>query len=95
MAAVGVGKDGLRAVERQLAVGVDHDIVADLAAVIERHVIECAATGSGGRPVSLFGHSFGGNVALALADLRPELVSAVAVYESPMSWPSVSLTRLK
>jgi pimeloyl-ACP methyl ester carboxylesterase len=78
---------------------VDH--LDDLAAVIERDVVECAATGSGttgsagigsagigsgGGPVSLFGHSFGGNVALALADLRPDLVSAVAVYESPMSW---------
>jgi pimeloyl-ACP methyl ester carboxylesterase len=34
----------------------------------------------------VFGHSFGGNVALALADQHPELVTAVAVYESPLSW---------
>lgn len=37
-------------------------------------------------PVVLFGHSFGGNVALGVADRYPELVRAVAVYESPLSW---------
>ena len=40
----------------------------------------------GGRPAVVFGHSYGGNVALALATQRPELVSAVAVYETPLSW---------
>ena len=34
----------------------------------------------------VFGHSFGGNVALGLAARRPELVSAVVVYETPLSW---------
>jgi pimeloyl-ACP methyl ester carboxylesterase len=34
----------------------------------------------------VFGHSFGGNVALALADRHPHLVDAVAVYETPLSW---------
>ncbi len=29
---------------------------------------------------------YGGNVALALADRHPELVRAVGVYESPLSW---------
>jgi pimeloyl-ACP methyl ester carboxylesterase len=33
-----------------------------------------------------FGHSFGGNVVLALAARRPDLVERVAVYESPLSW---------
>lgn len=37
-------------------------------------------------PVVVFGHSYGGNVALALAQRRPELVVGVAVYESPLSW---------
>ena len=37
-------------------------------------------------PVTLFGHSFGGNVALALAGRRPELVSSVVLYETPLSW---------
>jgi pimeloyl-ACP methyl ester carboxylesterase len=39
-----------------------------------------------GRPAVIFGHSYGGNVALALADRRPDLVRAVAVYESPLPW---------
>lgn len=50
--------------------------VADLVGVIE----------SGPSPVTLFGHSFGGNVCLAAAQQRPDLVRAVAVYESPLSW---------
>ncbi len=39
-----------------------------------------------GRPAVLFGHSYGGNVALGVADRRPDLVRAVAVYETPLSW---------
>ena len=40
-----------------------------------------------GRGVRLaFGHSFGGNIVLALAERRPDLVERVAVYESPLSW---------
>jgi pimeloyl-ACP methyl ester carboxylesterase len=38
------------------------------------------------RPAVLFGHSFGGNVALGLAARRPELVRGVVVYETPLSW---------
>ena len=34
----------------------------------------------------VFGHSYGGNVALALAERHPQLVRAVAVYEVPLSW---------
>ena len=37
-------------------------------------------------PAVLVGHSYGGNIALAVADRRPELVAAVAVYETPQSW---------
>lgn len=44
-----------------------------------------AAGGSAGAWL-LVGHSYGGNVALALADRRPDLVAAVVVYESPLSW---------
>ena len=40
----------------------------------------------GGRTAVVFGHSYGGNIALALATRRPDLVSAVAVYETPLSW---------
>ena len=39
-----------------------------------------------GRPAVLVGHSYGGDVALALAARRPELVRAVAIYETPLSW---------
>lgn len=41
-----------------------------------------------GAPVRAVGHSFGGTTVLASAYRRPELFSAVAVYESPMSWES-------
>lgn len=34
----------------------------------------------------VFGHSFGGNVALGLAARRPEALRAVVVYETPLSW---------
>jgi pimeloyl-ACP methyl ester carboxylesterase len=34
----------------------------------------------------VFGHSYGGNVALRLADRHPALVRAVVVYETPLSW---------
>jgi pimeloyl-ACP methyl ester carboxylesterase len=39
-----------------------------------------------GRPALVFGHSYGGNVALALAARHPQLVVAAAVYEPPLSW---------
>lgn len=38
------------------------------------------------RPAVLVGHSYGGNVALAAASRRPDLVAGVAVYETPLSW---------
>ncbi len=38
------------------------------------------------RPAVVFGHSFGGDVALGVAARRPELVRAVVVYETPLSW---------
>lgn len=50
------------------------DQVSDLAALIDA------------RRAVIFGHSYGGNVALALADRRPDVVRAVAVYEVPLSW---------
>ena len=39
-----------------------------------------------GRPAVLVGHSYGGDVALALAAHHPELVRGVAVFETPLSW---------
>ncbi len=39
-----------------------------------------------GRPAVVVGHSFGGILALALAERRPDLVRSVVAYESPMMW---------
>ena len=39
-----------------------------------------------GRPAVVFGHSFGGDIALAAAERHPQLVRAVGTYEAPMSW---------
>lgn len=52
---------------------------------VERHVADLAALLAGRRAV-VVGHSFGGNVALGLADRHPDLVRALLVYEAPMSW---------
>jgi pimeloyl-ACP methyl ester carboxylesterase len=48
--------------------------VADLLALLD------------GRRCVLVGHSYGGNVVLAAADRHPELVAAIALYETPLSW---------
>lgn len=37
-------------------------------------------------PCLVFGHSYGGNVALAAAQRHAALVAGVAVYETPLSW---------
>jgi pimeloyl-ACP methyl ester carboxylesterase len=39
-----------------------------------------------GRAAVLVGHSYGGNVALAMASRYPDLVRGVAIYETPLSW---------
>jgi pimeloyl-ACP methyl ester carboxylesterase len=39
-----------------------------------------------GRPAVVFGHSYGGNIALATAMRHPDLVRGAAVYEPPLSW---------
>ena len=67
---------------RSSAVGPPWDVASnidDLATLVSRETID------DGRVV-VFGHSFGGNVALGLAARHPELVAAVAVYETPLSW---------
>ncbi len=48
---------------------------------LERLLVDSSAT-----PATVFGHSYGGNVALGLAVRRPDLVRAVIVYETPLSW---------
>jgi pimeloyl-ACP methyl ester carboxylesterase len=52
---------------------------------IDSHLADLANLLAGRRSV-VFGHSYGGNVALALAERHPQLVRAVAVYEVPLSW---------
>ncbi len=67
---------------RSLAVGGPFDIarqVDDLMAVLD------ATAGTDGSNV-LFGHSFGGNVALAAAERHPDRVAGVVTYETPLSW---------
>ena len=39
-----------------------------------------------GRPVVVFGHSLGGDVAMAAAAAHPDLVPGLVVYEPPLSW---------
>lgn len=53
--------------------------VADLVAVIE-------AAPDTAPPCVVVGHSYGGNVGLATAERRPDLVAGVVAYESPLSW---------
>ncbi len=38
------------------------------------------------REAVVIGHSYGGNIALAAAQARPDLVRAVGVFEAPMPW---------
>lgn len=53
--------------------------IDDLSEVLELH--------APGRSINLaFGHSFGGNVVLGLADRQPGLIERAVVYETPMSW---------
>ena len=52
---------------------------------METHVSDLLALLAGRRAL-LVGHSYGGNVALATAARHPEMVAAVAVYETPLSW---------
>lgn len=49
-------------------------------------LLDAASVSGTSAPAVVFGHSFGGNVALGLAARRPELVNAVVVYETPLSW---------
>jgi pimeloyl-ACP methyl ester carboxylesterase len=39
-----------------------------------------------GRPCVAVGHSYGGHVALAAAIERPDVIRAVAIYETPLAW---------
>ena len=54
------------------------DQVADLAALL--------ADVFDRRPAVVFGHSLGGDVAMAAAAAHPDLVPGLVVYEPPLSW---------
>jgi pimeloyl-ACP methyl ester carboxylesterase len=54
------------------------DQVADLAALL--------AAVFARRPAVVFGHSLGGDVAMAVAAAHPDLVAGLVVYEPPLSW---------
>ena len=49
-------------------------------------LLEVIADRLDGRPLHLFGHSFGGNVVLAASTRLGDRVRSVTVYESPLSW---------
>ncbi|MFI5035916.1 MAG: alpha/beta fold hydrolase [Acidimicrobiales bacterium] len=49
-------------------------------------LVALARSESSRAPVALFGHSFGGVVALAAASREPELACLVVLYESPLPW---------
>ncbi|NNE10715.1 MAG: alpha/beta fold hydrolase [Ilumatobacter sp.] len=57
---------------------------------LEQHLADLVSVIEGAsptvRPRVVFGHSYGGNVALALAERHPELVDGVLTYETPLSW---------
>jgi len=66
------GYAGSRGAEPPATSVVDH--VLDLEAIVAE------------RPCVLAGHSYGGDVALAVAEQRPDLVRAVLAYEPPLPW---------
>jgi pimeloyl-ACP methyl ester carboxylesterase len=57
----------------------DPRVAGDAAEVLD-------ALSSRATPAVVVGHSYGGHVALAAAIARPDLVAAVALYETPLAW---------
>jgi pimeloyl-ACP methyl ester carboxylesterase len=53
---------------------------------VDAHLDDLVRLLDGRRAAVVAGHSYGGHVGLALAERRPELVAALAVYETPLSW---------
>lgn len=49
-------------------------------------LLDVLATEVGGRPALVFGHSYGGTIALAAAATSPGPIAGVAVYECPLPW---------
>jgi pimeloyl-ACP methyl ester carboxylesterase len=67
--------------------GYANSMEAPVAESLDAHIDDLIdVLGTGDTPATLIGHSLGGVITLAVAARRPELVSAVGVYESPMPW---------
>jgi pimeloyl-ACP methyl ester carboxylesterase len=66
-----------RGYARSREVGGPYDVAAQVSDLLE--VLA-------GRPATVFGHSQGGNIALAAAQRHPDLVLAVGAYEPPLPW---------
>jgi pimeloyl-ACP methyl ester carboxylesterase len=65
--------------------GYAHSMEAPISQSLDTHVEDLVDV-IGGKPSYLIGHSLGGVITLTVAARRPDLVKAVGVYESPMSW---------
>lgn len=50
------------------------------------HLTDLLAIIEGRGPVVLIGHSYGGDLAIAAAIARPDVVRAIVVFEPPMPW---------
>lgn len=59
--------------------------VVPIPETVEDHVVDLLAVVDGRRSV-VVGHSMGGTIALAAAARHPDLIAAVAAYESPRPW---------
>lgn len=49
-------------------------------------LLEVIGTEAGGRPVLVFGHSYGGTIALAAGTCAADVIAGIAVYECPLPW---------
>lgn len=49
-------------------------------------LLDVVRTEADGRPALVFGHSYGGTIALGAAERDPTVVAGVAVYECPLPW---------
>lgn len=65
--------------------GYGRSVGAGLARTVDEQVDDLVAV-LDGQPSVVIGHSMGGVIALATAELHPDLVRSVGCYEAPMPW---------